>query len=211
MAFSRQIAWGFLAVCLSFPCLYAADMTLAKAFEKSFVHEKKRDYAKAIDDFKGLKIAEVYEANLRLGWLQYCAGAYDQSVSYYTKATLLMPYSEEAKFGLVLPLAAQGSWDMVMEQYKAILATSSNNTAAMYRLGMIYYDRTDYQNALPCFQKLTDLYPFDYSGLIMYAWTNLKLGKSREAQALFKKVLLRSPGDTSALHGLLLLGAKAER
>jgi len=61
---------------------------------------------------------------------------------------------------------------------------------------------------LPYFQKLTELYPFDYDGLLMYAWTNLKLGKTREAQALFDKVLLRSPRDTSALHGLQLLGVK---
>jgi tetratricopeptide (TPR) repeat protein len=198
----------FLALFLSSAGLLAADAALAKAFENSFIHEKSREYAKAVADFKGLNIDDSYEANLRLGWLLYCAGGYDSSISYYRKAARLMPYSEEAKFGLILPLAAQGSWDVAIEQYKAILAVSPNNTAANYRLGTVYYDRQDYEKALPYFRKFTDLYPFDYSGLLMYAWTNLKLGRTREAQALFNKVLLRSPRDTSALHGLQMLGIK---
>ena len=39
----------------------------------------------------------------------------------------------------------------------------------------------------------------------MFAWTNLQLGKSREAKILFKKVLLLSPGDQSATTGLELI------
>ena len=38
---------------------------------------------------------------------------------------------------------------------------------------------------------------------ILYAWTEFKLGKLREAQVLFNKVLLMRPKDTSALEGLL--------
>jgi hypothetical protein len=36
----------------------------------------------------------------------------------------------------------------------------------------------------------------------MYAWSNLKLGKFRGAEVLFKQVLLLSPEDESALEGL---------
>ena len=208
MVVSRPIKIGLLVLCASLCALQAADTALVKAFENSFIHEKSRNYAKAIDDFKGKAIDASYEANLRLGWLLYCAGAYDSSILYYKKAAMLMPYSEEAKFGLVMPLAAQGSWDRVIDAYKAILTASPNNTMANYRMGMVYFGRGDYEKALPYFQKLTELYPFDYDGLLMYAWTNLKLGKTREAQALFDKVLLRSPRDTSALHGLQLLGVK---
>jgi len=39
----------------------------------------------------------------------------------------------------------------------------------------------------------------------MFAWTNLKLGKTREAQVLFNKVLMLSPDDKSALEGLSLI------
>jgi hypothetical protein len=47
-----------------------------------------------------------------------------------------------------------------------------------------------------------NLYPFDYDGTIMFAWTNLKILKLREAKLLFQKALLIKPGDSSALEGL---------
>jgi Flp pilus assembly protein TadD len=39
----------------------------------------------------------------------------------------------------------------------------------------------------------------------MFAWTNYKLGKYREAKLLFQKVLLLSPDDASAKEGLNLI------
>ncbi|MEZ5148220.1 MAG: hypothetical protein R2759_14450 [Bacteroidales bacterium] len=54
-------------------------------------------------------------------------------------------------------------------------------------------------------KKVVNLYPFDYDGLIMFAWTNLKLGKLREAKVLFNKVLMYKPDDSSALEGLSVI------
>jgi len=86
--------------------------------------------------------------------------------------------------------------------YNQILANNPGNTVALYRLGLIYYNRRDWAQAQRNFQKVVDLYPFGYDGLLMLAWTNLQLGKSREAKVLFNKVLLYAPGDASALEGL---------
>jgi tetratricopeptide (TPR) repeat protein len=116
-----------------------------------------------------------------------------------------MPYSEEAKFGLILPKAAIGKWDEVIALYQKILANSSNNTVACYRLGLIYYGKKDYDQAYKYFEKVVNLYPFDYDGLIMFAWTNFQMGKLREAKVLFNKVLLFSPEDKSANEGLKLI------
>ena len=76
------------------------------------------------------------------------------------------------------------------------------NTTANYKLGSIYYGNENYTDALKYFEKVVNLYPFDYSSLLMYAWTNLKLGKTREAKVLFNKVLMNKPGDESATDGL---------
>ena len=89
--------------------------------------------------------------------------------------------------------------------YKKILEIDPQNSLANYKLGYIYYDKKDFQTAFKYFEKVVNLYPFDYDGLIMFAWTNLQLGKSREAKILFKKVLLLSPGDQSATTGLELI------
>lgn len=179
-----------------------AQNGLISTFKKSYELEKEGEYKKAIDELKKVYDAKSYEINLRLGWLNYQAGVFTESVAHYQKALNLMPYSEEAKFGLILPQAAVGKWDEVISLYKKILATSPNNTIANYRLGLIYYGKKQYDTAFKHFEKVVNLYPFHYDGLIMLAWTNLQMGKTREAKVLFNKVLLYSPDDKSAKDGL---------
>lgn len=192
---------------LSFSLLSNAQYSerVLKTFEQSYALEKAGDFRKAISQLREVYQEDSYEINLRLGWLYYNAGLFDDSKSHYRKALTVLPYSEEAKFGIILPLAARAEWDEVIRYYNQILANSPRNTIALYRLGLIYYNRKDYSQAARNFQKVVDLYPFDYDGLLMMAWTNLQLGKTREARVLFNKVLLYSPGDASALEGLGLL------
>jgi tetratricopeptide (TPR) repeat protein len=176
-----------------------------KDFENSYAAEKGNDFNKAASVLKKNYLEDSYEFNLRLGWLSFKLKQYDESKTYYRKAINLLPYSEEAKFGLILPLAAKGEWNEVIRMYDQILENNPGNSVALYRLGLIYYDRKDWPQAYKCFQKVVDLYPFGYDGLLMLAWTNLQLGKAREAKVLFNKVVLYSPGDKSALDGLKLL------
>ena len=175
------------------------------AFEKSYLYEYTGDYSKAIDRLKAVYSEESYEINLRLGWLTYMAGFFTESTAYYQKAMELKPVSIEAKFGYVYPASALGNWEQVKKQYNDILQIDAQNTIANYRMGSIFYGNEDYTTALKYFEKIVNLYPFDYDGLLMYAWTNLNLGKFREAEVLFNKVLMNQPNDESALQGLNLI------
>ncbi len=182
-----------------------AQENLIQAFKTSYEQEAKGEYKKASETLKAVYNQDSYEINLRLGWLHYLAGLFTESTTYYQRAIDLMPYSEEAKFGITYPLSALGKWNEVENIYKKILKISPNNTTANYKLGLIYYGREDYNNAYKHFEKVVNLYPFGYDGLLMFAWTNLKMGKTREAKVLFNKVLLYSPDDKSALEGLGLI------
>lgn len=75
----------------------------------------------------------------------------------------------------------------------------------MHRLGLIYYGKEDYEEAKKYFEKVVNLYPFDYDGLSMLAWSYFKLNNFREAKVLFQKALLHTPTGTSATEGLELL------
>ena len=178
---------------------------LEVAFTKSYDFEKSGDFKAAADVLKKVYDESSYELNLRLGWLNYNAGLFDESVVFYSNAQKLKPYSEEARFGLILPLAALGKWNEVIGLYNKILEISPNNTIALYRLGLIYYGRKDYNKAQPLFKKVVDLYPFGYDGLLMLGWTSYFLGNYPQAKVLFNKVLLYSPGDASAKEGLQLI------
>ena len=179
--------------------------TLEEAFAKSYEQEKKGDFTASMNPLKKVYDEASYEINLRLGWLNYNAGLFDESVIFYSKAQKLMPYSEEARFGLILPKSALGKWNEVIELYNKILEINPNNTIALYRLGLVYYGRKDYSNAFPLFKKVVDLYPFGYDGLLMLAWTSYFMGNYNQAKVLFNKVRLYNPNDKSANEGLLLM------
>jgi len=181
------------------------NSSLSAVFSQSYSYEANAEYSKAIEALKKVYDESSYEINLRLGWLTYQSGLFSESIAYYNKAILLMPLSIEAKLGYALPASSAGNWSQVITRYNEVLKLDPNHYTTNYRLGLIYYGRKDYQNAYKYFEKIVNLYPFDYDALIMTAWTNYQLGKFREAKILFGKALLNKPGDSSALEGLRLI------
>ncbi len=185
--------------------LFSQNEALIQAFSQSYKYEQKGEYQKAIRELKSVYDAKSYEINMRLAWLSYSAGLFSESIAYYKKSINLMPYSEEARMGIIYPASAMGKWDIVIKAYKKILENAPNNTVANYKLGSIYYGQKKYTEAYKHFKIVVNLYPFGYDGLLMYAWTNFRLGKYKEAKLLFGKVLLLSPNDASAKEGLSLI------
>ena len=206
MEFLKREAILFILLLAAFPVFGQVNQeTLEQAFSRSYELEKNNDFVAAAGELNKVYDQSSYEINLRMGWLYYNAGRFDESVTYYSRAQQLMPYSEEARFGLILPKAALGHWDEVIELYNKILEIHPNNTVAMYRLGLIFYERKNYNKALPLFKKVVDLYPFGYDGLLMLAWTSYFTGNYNQAKVLFNKVKLYNPGDASANEGLQLM------
>jgi tetratricopeptide (TPR) repeat protein len=175
---------------------------LIRAFSESYKQEALGKSDAAIGMMKAIYDEKSYEINLRMGWLHYLAGKYQDATSYYQKASDVLPASVEAKLGNVLPLAAMEKWDQVEKLYLEILAIDPHHSISNYRLGLIHYNKGKYDVATKYFQKVTDLYPFDYDGLHMLAWSYFKQGKMREAKVLFQKALLVRPGDKSATEGI---------
>lgn len=186
--------------------LAAQDFTkLSAAFTESYAKEKEGKYADAAKPLKAMYDEKSYEVNLRLGWLTYLQGQFSESVGYYSKAIELMPYAIEPRLGIVLPASAMGNWGSVVEQYNKILSIDPNNTLVLYRMGMISYESKDFKKAYTYFEKVVNLYPFDYYSVLMLGWTNYQLGKTKEAKILFQKALLYDPTSVSAKEGLSLL------
>ena len=175
------------------------------AFQKSYIEEATGDNLAAVSTLKTVYDESSYEINLRLGWLSYLAGNFTESRAYYNKAVSLMPYAIEAKLGLVYPLAALGNMDDVIVQYEKILEIAPNYSVILHKLGLIYYGKGNYETARRYFEKVVNLFPFDYDGLTMLGWTNFRMNNLREARVLFQKALLNTPNGTSAIEGLDLL------
>lgn len=178
---------------------------ITEAFKESYIAEADSNFIRAINLLQQVYENDSYELNLRLGWLNYLNGDYPKSSVYYQRSMKLLPYAFEAKLGYVLPQAAMGNWTEVISIYENILKADPQNTLVNYRMGVIYYERKNYQTAFLHLEKVVNLYPFDYDALILLAWTNYYLEKFRESKVLFEKVLMVFPDDVSAHEGLKLL------
>ena len=194
---------GFILLSLSLSA--QSNETIISAFEKSYQQEKSGEYKKAAETLKKVYSDDSYELNLRIGWLLYNAGLFDESGAHYQKAVNLRPYAIEAKFGLIYPKTAKGKWVEVENIYTKILEIAPKNSFANYRIGLLYYGQKNYVKAMNHFSTVLDLYPFDYDALLMSGWTAYFLGKKRDAEVYFNKALFAKPGDESALEGLSYL------
>jgi tetratricopeptide (TPR) repeat protein len=179
-----------------------SDIKIQAAFADSYKSELTGNYTLSVSEVRSVYQADNYSTNARLGWLLFLAKQYTESVSYYDKAIKLKPYAIEARFGLIKALNALESWDKVKEQYEAILKIDAMNTTSLYWLGVLLYNRKEYDNAAKNFEKIVNLYPMDYGSIIMLAWTRLFQGKLADAKVLFNQALILSPNDSSALSGL---------
>jgi len=188
---------------LSFSQNFSTDQ---ESFKTSYTLENEGNYSKAVSTLKTSYNADSYEYNLRLGWLDYLAGQYTESQSYYNKAISINPLSLEAKFGLIYPLLALGKVKLAEATYLDILKISPLETKANYRLALSYYQQKKYKEADNHLRSIINLYPFDYDIMILMAWNSFQMGKSSEARVLFQKVLLNRPDDKSALEGISSIG-----
>lgn len=179
---------------------------LVNAFGKSYELEHEGKFSEAASVLEAVNEKENgYEIHLRLGWLTYRAGDFSGSEAYYRKALSIRPYCIEARLGLVFPLSANNQWDEIVKIYNEILEIDPQNTLVNYRMGVIFYERGEFEKADAYLKKVVNLYPFDHDSLLMLAWTKFRMGQMSEAKMLFNKVLLYNPEDASALEGLKLM------
>ncbi len=198
----KKIALLFLFITLFMQVGAQNQSVIQAAFTKSYESEQAGKYAAAINDLKPVYKSDSYFLNIRLGWLNYLAKQYSESIKYYNLAITLKPYAIEARFGCVKPLSASENWENVKVQYLEILKIDPQNTVANYWMGVMYYNKKSFSAAEKLFEKVVNLYPLDYDSINMLAWTKLNLGKSSDAKVLFFQALVIRPNDSSALAGL---------
>ena len=183
------------------PAAARAQADQSAAFSGSYSAEAKADYAEAIAPIRAIYTG-TYEQNLRLGWLYFLAKNYTAAAAHYQKAVEQRPYAIEPKLGLIKPLNALGQIDRMLATYESILKIDPQNTQANYWTGVIFLNRKSYTQAARYFERVVNLYPFDYDSNLSLAWAYFNLGKKAESRALDTNALLIRPGDAAATAGL---------
>jgi tetratricopeptide (TPR) repeat protein len=177
-------------------------------FNLSLNDETKGNYTEAANKLMKIydKNKDNYLINLRLGWLNYLKGSQDQSKKYYriainlSKQKVVEPY-----LGLTLPLAALEEWDEVRNTYQTILKLDPGSYIANLRLGQIYLNAADYNNARNYLEKAFNVYPSEYEVNLSLGWTYYYLGNRQKAKELLTSALMLNPNDSLAEQGYNLV------
>ena len=183
-------------------------MTKLDAFHESLKFESSQNYQKSIQSLQAIYSEHKDDVlvNLRLGWLNYLTGNYEESKRFYsTSFALSGNKSIDALLGQTLSLSAMNNWDAVAATYSTILKLDPMNYTANLRLGQIMLNRGLYADAKTYLEKAYSHYPASYEPNLSLGWTYYYLGDRKKATSRLTDALMLSPGDTLATKGLNLL------
>jgi tetratricopeptide (TPR) repeat protein len=172
---------------------------ILKAYEKSYFYERIGDYKDAIrvlmPVYKEYPLG--YTINLRLGWLYYLWGKYENSIFHYRRAVSAIPTSAEAKLGLSLPLMAQERWQDVEVLMYQIIATDYYNYYANLRLCTALDKQGKYYLEMVIARKMLALYPTSVPFLIALGRAYYNLKDYKAALETFKNALVLDPENNT--------------
>jgi tetratricopeptide (TPR) repeat protein len=143
-----------------------------------------------------------YLASFRRGWLMYRANRHAEAVVAYKIAAKAEPESIEARLALLLPLMALKRWDDVVVLAEDVLKRDPENYLALQRLAFAKFSSEHFPEAEVVYRRLVAHYPSDVEMRSALGWVAFRMGKQREAAALFRQVLELSSEHVSATAGL---------
>jgi len=179
----------------------AQELDIPGAYHRSFELERAERYQDAIR-----ALAPVYEAypngytvNLRMGWLFYLNGNFNNAVAHYEVAGTAAPFALEPKLGRLLPLLAQGRWAEAETAAYQVVSVDHFSYYGNLRLLIALREQKKLESAYQIALKMVGVYPTDMYYLVELALVNDARGDTAEARRLFGEILILYPENETAL------------
>jgi tetratricopeptide (TPR) repeat protein len=175
-----------------------------QVWQTSYAAEAAGNFEAALNALNELPASRSsgYMASFRRGWLQYRLGRFADSVASYTAAIALEPMSIEARVAQLASLAAEAKWPEVIAGAEEVLKRDPGNYLAAQRLAFAKFSTQRFPEAEQLYRRLVQMYPSDVETRASLGWAVLRMGKQKEAAALFTQVLELSPNHAVAKSGL---------
>ena len=146
----------------------------------SYNAETARNYTRALQIMEEIAAAdpgdEFYQ--LRIGWLQYMLGRYDDAIKSYSKSNNIA-HSLDAQTGIVNCQLALGKWDDARALADQILKSYPLNPIILGKAAYAAYMKQDYAGAAGYYTQVMKLTPWDME-IRGYLVNNLYLAKDME-------------------------------
>ena len=109
-----------------------------------------------------------------------------EAIAAYDDIIKAEPTNAQAHYLKATVLAATNREAQAVEAYKAAIAADAGFAAAWFDLGVIYYNKADYNNALAAYQNVVKIEPENYKAQANLASTYRQLERFPEANAAYK-------------------------
>jgi len=183
-------------VCAGWPGLASAQNDTI--FASSYKLEAEKKYDAAAQAITALADGGNEFARLRLGWLTYLAGKYNDSISHYNRLLQVNANSIDARLGVTLPLLAQQRWQDAAAQARHVLQLSPWDYTAHVRLMICEEALKQWQVLEQHAASVAAAYPSDATSLIYLARARAWQRNVAGAKQAYSKVLERYPQNEEA-------------
>ncbi len=189
------------------------DDKIAESYEKSYLLEDIQKYQDAIQVLLPIlkEYPNGYTINLRLGWLAYLKGSYQDALNYYQKSLTIFPSSIEVMHKISLVHYARQNWNEMEEENSIIIRLDYLNSSANYWYAIALKNQKKYQTSENVCRRMLVYYPTSTSFLYELA-ENLYLKEEYdEALTHFNSVLILSPYNHEAKKYIELINSKKKK
>lgn len=175
-----------------------ATDTLRHSYYQSYHYEQIGKYSEAIKALAPLyqKLASDYTLNLRLGWLFFQSKKYQDSLSYYQKASLISPYAINPRLGIIRIYLRTESYQKAESTAQKLLKTDYYNYYANLYITRALIAQKKFDAALSVVQKMLALYPASIPYLEALAQIYQATGNSAFREVC-QKILALDPNNVA--------------
>ena len=197
----RQVLMALLLGVIMLPAgVDGQEPDIEGAYHTSFEHERAEAYQDAIRALNPVYEAfpNGYTVNLRMGWLFYLNGNFNNSAAHYEVARSAAPFALEPKLGQLLPLLAQGRWSAAESVAYEVVSVDHFNYYGNMRLVLALREQGKFEPAYQIALKMAGAYPTDLTFLAELALLNDARGNKEEAVRLYTDLLILDPENQTA-------------
>ncbi|MDD3606056.1 MAG: tetratricopeptide repeat protein [Candidatus Cloacimonas acidaminovorans] len=184
------------------PCLLilAAGFLLGQgkaSITDSYNAETARNYTRALQIMEDLSANDPNDEFyiLRIAWLQYLLGRYNESMKNYQKSNNLYP-SLDAQTGILNCQLALGMWNEAHNQAEHILQNFPQNIAVLNKAAYSTYMLQNYRATADYYQRIVNIFPWDMESR-GYLVNNLYLSKDIENARQHYQILKKYAPDSA--------------
>ena len=163
----------------------------------SYNAETARNYTRALQIMEDLNTSDPNDEFyiLRIAWLQYLLGRYNDSLKNYQKSNNIFP-SLDAQTGILNCQLALGLWNDAHNQAEQILKKFSQNIVVLSKAAYATYMLQNYKATADYYQRIINISPWDMEAR-GYLVNNLYLAKDIENARKHYQILIKYAPDSA--------------